>query len=364
VSVSARLRLSLVTCALGFAGLVSAGPAASPAVTPPDAGCVLQYRSFRSDAPCAPFTVVKANVLATFSQRVFWGGLASGRQSMTVLDDGTVMIAGRRGGLFRIDRQNHVVALWTPSDNNYGAGDPIQLLGPIAGGVVISTGNLLLGVREDGSLQFRKQVEPTQNGGRMIALQDRDGTVWMQYPTAQGSTTYAYVPRDGRIEEVPQQIAQGKLFPGSDHRVFASTTSGIFELISEPHFSRRLAHAVITLPPGAVAPYGIDAFRSSVDIQAAGSDGSLWGSTLTQIVHVHPDGAIRVLRLIPPIIQITMLPQTFDLAIAPDGSVWNPATMVSSPKGRSSRSRRMAARTIVRSGRQRVDGRNERQPRR
>jgi hypothetical protein len=317
------LQLRFAICALGFAALVSARPAATPTVVPSaNDRCALGLGSFRDDAPCAPFTVVSANVLATFSASVFWGGLAYNRRSLAVLNDGTVMVAAGRGGLFRIDRQNHVTALWAPSDSNYGSGDSIELLAPFAGGVVVSIGNVVLGIREDGSLQFRKQVESSRNGGRTNAIEDRDGTVWLQNLDAPDTTTYAYFPHDGLVKAVPKQIATGQIFPGADRRVFMTATDGIFELRSVPRFERRFVRAPVTLPPGMFARPGIDAFTSSLHVQAAGRDGSFWGSTLTQIVHVLPDGTIRALRLAPPIMWMSMPPRPFELTMAPDGSVW------------------------------------------
>jgi 6-phosphogluconolactonase (cycloisomerase 2 family) len=316
-------------CGVTFIGLVSTTPSPVPSIMPPNRpACVLGGFFVRPDfEPCAPFTTVKARVIATFSTTVFGASFGYGRRPVLALNDGSAIVATGLGGLFRINQQNRATVLWRPSQSDdYWYGHPIELLALFSGGAVVYAVKSVLGVRNDGSVAFRKDVYAgnVSSGGQSItAAQDREGTVWIADNSGPKQAMYAYVPRTHRVVDIPSGV--GKIIRAPNGRVYESGRDGLFELDVQPRFSRRFVHAVIRVPtprPGQLdgSPFA--------DIQAVGSDGSLWGATWTQVIHVHPDGSMRVIRLAPPLTSIKMPPTNINLTMARDGSVWTTSKLV------------------------------------
>lgn len=305
--------------AAGASSLKPLGP------SQPGQACVFPSQYGQGFEPCAPFATVRATVLATFPATVFGGDLVYNRRPYIALPDGSAMVAAGLGGLFRIDRKNRASVIWKPSQNDYWFSNPIELLAPFNDGVVLYAAKSVIGVRKDGSVAFRKQVNPTEdNGGgeNVTATQDPDGTVWIAHRNGTDRSVYAYVPRIHRVEHVPTDIAQGALIASFNGRAYENTPDGLFELGSVPTFRKRFVRKPITSPSPPPGQFGMDGRSSLLDIQAVGSDGSLWASTWTQVIHMHPDGSIHVIRLAPPITAIHMQPINFDLTVAHDGSVW------------------------------------------
>jgi hypothetical protein len=266
--------------------------------------------------PCAPFTNVRAGVIALFPWKtVFSGGVGYNREPLSALNDGSAMVAAGYGALFRIDPHNRVTMLWKETRSDYWMNSGIALLAPFdESGVVLYVAKWVLGVRADGTTAFRKQVDFADGnwaGDNVTAAQDRDGTVWFAH-VYDNKTVYAYVPRTRQVEEVPNDVAQGDLIAAPDGRVYQNTRDGLFELKSLPHFHRNFVHAPITLP----------GWHAPLDIRAVGSDGSLWASTWTDVIHVHPDGRVHKIVLAPPILVITAMLQPYPLTMARDGAVW------------------------------------------
>jgi len=123
---------------------------------------------------------------------------------------------------------------------------------------------------------------------------------------------------------------KGTIVASQDGRVYDSTNDGLFALKALPHFQRRFVHKPVALstPP---RHFGIDRYPAFLDIQVIGSDGSLWGTTFTQAIHVHPDGSIFVVRLAPPLTAIRIPPHNLELTIARDGAVWLASSLVRIP---------------------------------
>jgi hypothetical protein len=261
--------------------------------------------------------MVRASVLALFPlTAVFNGGYGYNRTQVLALNDGSAMVAAGFGGLLRIDPQNHVTQLWKQARNYYWMGNAIALLAPFnESGAVLYVAKWVLGVRADGTIAFRKQVDFADDNGAadtIIAAQDRDGAVWFAHVYGGNRTVYAYIPRFRRVEDVPNGVAQGNLIAAPDGRVYQNTRDGLFELKSLPHFHRNFVRAPIKLSRDG----------SALDIRAVGPDGSLWASTSTDVIHVHPDGRIHKTVLAPPVFRYSLPPQSFPLTIARDGSVW------------------------------------------
>ncbi len=236
----------LVICGLIFTALISATPSPSPVTTPSSRRlCVYDNRFGLNYDPCAPFTSVHVTVLATFSTRVFGAWFEYDRRPVVALNDGSAIVAANIDGLFRIDRHNRVTILWGSNGRDYWYEN--GPLAPFSEGVVLYAEKSVFGVRIDGSLAFRKQVD-TVNGRaeNVTAAQDRDGTVWIADANGPQEVVYAYVPQRHRVEEVPSKLAQGKIIAAPDGRVYESARDGLFALSSAPSFRRRFVHAPIT----------------------------------------------------------------------------------------------------------------------
>jgi hypothetical protein len=259
---------------------------------------------------------VRAGVLALFPTSVFNGGFYYNRRPLMALNDGSAMVTAGAGALFRIDSQNRVTLLWKETRNDYWMNSGIALLAPFdESGVVLYLAKWVLGVRADGTIAFRKQVDfadGISSGYNVTAAQDRDGTVWFAHVYGDNKTVYAYLPRTRQVEEVPNDVAHGDLIAAPDGRVYQDTRDGLFELKGLPRFHRNFVHAPIRLSPDGAA----------LEIRAVGADGSLWASTWTDVIHVHPDGRVHKIVLAPPILVIAAMPQPFPLTMARDGAVW------------------------------------------
>jgi hypothetical protein len=255
-------------------------------------------------------------VIALFPWKtVFSGAVGYNRKPLLALNDGGAMVAAGYGALFRIDPQSRVTMLWKETRNDYWMNNGIALLAPFnESGVVLHVAKWVLGVRADGTIAFRKQVDFADHnwgGENVTAAQDRDGTVWFAH-VYDDKTVYAYIPRAHQVEEVPKGVAQGDLIVAPDGRVYQNMPGGLFELMSLPHFHRIFVHA----------PFRLPGWNAALDVSAVGPDGSLWSSTWTDVIHVHSDGSVHKIVLAPPILVKTAIPQAFPLTIARDGAVW------------------------------------------
>jgi hypothetical protein len=302
-------------CGLSLLALLSVAPGPSPASPTPQA-CVFgdPNDKWRYE-PCAPFTTVRAGVLALFPTAVFNGGFGYNQRPLMALNDGSAMVTASSGTLFRIDPRNRVTLLWKAPRYDYWMNNGISLLAPFnESGVVLYVAKWVLGVRADGTIAFRKQVDFTDKNvaGGVTAAQDRDGTVWFAHVYGDDKTVYAYVPRTRQVEEVPRGVAQDGIVAASDGRVYQNTSVGLFELKSLPHFHRNFVHA----------PIGLPRYNAALEIRAVGSDGSLWASTSTDVIHVYPDGRVHKIVLAPPIMVSSGMQRSFELTIARDGAVW------------------------------------------
>ena len=260
---------------------------------------------------------MRAGVIALFPWKtVFSGAAGSNREPLLALNDGSAMVAAGYGALFRIDPHNRVTMLWKETRNDYWMNSRIALLAPFDGsGVVLYVAKWVLGVRADGTIAFRKQVDfadQSWGGGNVNAVQDRDRTVWFSHVFGDDKTVYAYVPQAHHVENVPNDVVQGDLIAAPDGRVYLNRSDGLFELKSLPHFHRNFVHAPISLP----------GWHAPLDVRAVGSDGSLWASTWTDVIHVHSDGRVHKIVLAPPILVKTAIPQAYPLTMARDGAVW------------------------------------------
>lgn len=176
----------------------------------------------------------------------------------------------------------------------------------------------------DSSITF-KWLQHLQNGNgypsRLVAA-DRDGMLWFEWTANDRTALYAYSPRTQVVTSFNLSFIVAA-FRSPDGRLYAATGSGLFELTSRPSASVRLVHAQVPAPSRAPNQFGTDwPYGPNLAIRGVGPDGSLWVSTISQVIHIHPDGTTRVIRLLPPATGWHMLPSPIPLTMAPDGSIW------------------------------------------
>ncbi len=167
-------------------------------------------------------------------------------------------------------------------------------------------------VRADGSLAFRLPLAFDS------VAQDAEGVVWLLKGRFPDQTLYAYFPRTQTQATLRLPKGIYSIFRSPNDRVYASNSDGLFELDFRPTVRARLVHGPVRRELSSYR--GLDFFVSPV--QAVGRDGSLWASTPTQVIHVHPDGALRVMRFTEPPNSMTMPWPAIHLTMTRDGAVW------------------------------------------
>jgi hypothetical protein len=292
--------------------------------------CLLNNSNAVNYEPCAPFTSVPAQLL---SRTVFGNVFGPYNRPLVALNDGSAFVTVGWGGLSRIDRYGRVTTLWKPRtediERNYLY---LDILSPFYAGAIVLYSNQIVGVRADGSLAFRK---PVGSLAAITAIPDHEGTVWITGVVDDKEMLFAYLPRTHNVVDVSGQFAQGPILGIPDGRVYKNARDGVFALGSQPSFHWRFVHAPIIAPTPHPGQYGIDwpnptfdgPHWSFLDVQAVGADESLWASTFTQVIHVHRDGSIHVIRLGSPITSMMVspgqrFPNPIQLAMTRDGSIW------------------------------------------
>ena len=115
-----------ILCWLSLPALLSAAP--GPSQAPPTPQPVFGDPGRLRDEPCAPFTTLRAGVIALFPKTVFSGAVGYNRKPLLALNDGGAMVAAGYGALFRIDPQSRVTMLWKETRNDYWMNNGIALL--------------------------------------------------------------------------------------------------------------------------------------------------------------------------------------------------------------------------------------------
>ncbi len=333
-----RAHLAVFGIAISLLAATSSAHAPSPAPTAPSSTAPSPFSNdspcaLRSDvggpAPqnydsCAPFTTVSTRVISSFSEEAFHGDNPS---KVVALRDGSAIVSAN--ALFRIDYRDRVTTLWPSFTDSSGGENFFEMMAPFREGVLAFywpnsdyRQSWVVGVRTNGSLAFRIPLgEPHggYTGESLRAAQDHDGVIWIDEPDRfSGSGINAYFPQSGAIERLADF---GGLFLSPAGRAYAHN-NGLYVLGGRPRAHTRFLHTQVPLPSPPANQRGVDHYSGTMGIAEVGPDGSFWGSTLTQVVHLHPNGMLRVIRLRHPVF-LEMHPQVdISLRMAPDGSVW------------------------------------------
>lgn len=288
---------------------LSPAPPARPATPAP---CVYWFRSPFS-LPCARFTTVGIRVLHSIPSSAF--GNDRSPQDIAAFENGSLMVQTDGYGLYRIVN-GRLQKLWPPTPR---CGGGARFAFAFADAfdstlaLTVSHGNTIA-VHADGSVAFRLM------GSFESVARDADGVVWLlegRYPTQRLN---AYLPTTRAEQTLPPPNGDiYRMFLSPNGHVYVSNFHGLFELDSSPVVRARVINGGIHFSPkmdeGAAG-------ASVFPVQAVGRDGSLWASTATEVVHMRPNGAIRIMRFIEPPASITMPWGAIGLRMAPDGSVW------------------------------------------
>lgn len=309
-------RLAALLAVVLVAGVApNPSPMPSPSQAPPHR-CVLSSHRGEYAENCA-YKNVGIHIQAVIPNRAFGKGRVP--KDIAVLSNGTVLVQTDGDALYRIVN-GRVGMLWGPNARcgtsahfQFSFAQPFDdelllnisaerlvddelVFGPYSGGTIA--------VRADGSLAFRL---PASSSSIDSVEQDAEGTLWLLYGNMPNQEVRAFSPRARTSVLLQPPLAVYKMFRSNGH-VYVTNFQGLFELDARPTVTARFVHGPIQGRP----------------IQVVGRDGSFWASTSTDVIHVHPNGAIRVMQLIAPPMSLQMLhPQPdIDLTMAPDGSVW------------------------------------------
>jgi len=127
------------------------------------------------------------------------------------------------------------------------------------------------------------------------------------------------------MRQAPILVAGAAIIGEHNGEIYANMAGGLFALTSVPDFQRRLVHAAIVAPSRDTRfDLPLSRWGSELPVQAIGNDGSLWASTVTQVIHVHTDGTTHIIRLSRPNdgFYSPAAQRTIGLTMGPDGSVW------------------------------------------
>jgi hypothetical protein len=295
-------------------------------IAPTDQGtCVLRSGGLgkpQNYGPCEPFIAIAPTIIDRIpGDRFGRFGINSNPVALALLSDGSPVVdAGE--GLFHLI-QGRIEVVLPPA--GVGCGDFLPLIGAFDREAFIKDegAGTVKAIRLNGSVAFewsRKFGNRDASPSKFIAA-DRYGTLWFEWEANGRTVFYAYDPRTRVITTLDRTF--GFAFGSPNGRVYANANQGLFELTSRPHVSARLIHARIPAPPMAPSQLGVDwPYGPTLPIQAVGADGSFWATTISQVIHIHPDGTTHVIRLAPPANSWTMLPSPILITMAPDGSIW------------------------------------------
>lgn len=269
------------------------------------------------DGPCAVVDrTLRARVLAHYPPSLFGGNHVT---SFALLRDGTVMVGTDEQGLFRIDGRGRMTTLWPPRDHCDGC--HVTLFAPYVGGALAEYHySWLVGVSTNGALADGPWTfaDPAAMFDNVLG-QDADGAVWLEGQTPAGQRiVYILNPATKAIQSIPGATFYGaQIFISIDGHAYSRNEKvGITELRGLPTFQERFIHAPLPSPPP--SPIGTDGLTRTFFVAP---DGSCWGSTATQILHLHVDGRLAVIRLAPPMLR-GCIACGYRPRMAPDGSVF------------------------------------------
>lgn len=307
-------------------------PTTTAGPTSDQAPCALQRHYVKSwnlgphptnYTPCAPFTAISPDVLTVLSGRAFGGNDPA---SVVALNDGSAIV-NANNGLYRIDRGSRVAGLWGPEPEHQRDYYELNLVAPYSQGFLLlhsGSPDWLMGVRPDGTVAFRQAgtfaAGPPNDIAQTTAAQDPSGVIWLDASGNAKHTLYVLYPGGPRLERVPGDFYG--LFGDAHGNIYANGADGLYQLRIDSSIQSRFLHANIPFPLRLRGQFGMDSYGDRAPPRAVGPDGSLWTSTMTQVIHVHTDGTTCVMRLHQPY-TLGMHPiPNIPLRMAPDGSIW------------------------------------------
>lgn len=285
---------------------------------------------------CTPFTTTPARIIGTFTERAFSGNHEP--VAIAALDDGSIVVQVSPNGLFHIDAAGRINTLWEPRQNLFyptiserpsaGQSTPsptpsrpnysVELLGAFDRTAVFQyASNWIYGVAEDGAVNFRFPLRDFAHTERPNFIgHDPDGRLWFRSwsSATQRDLIYEYSPQGGNVSALPSSIENA--FQGPDGRIYARSGTDLLELRPTPDLRARYYSGPIVWSQDSTEG------EQRAAVSRVGPDGSLWGSTITAIVHRHQDGQVSVITVsrAPSVITHPIGPLQFQ--IGPDGSAW------------------------------------------
>ncbi len=285
-----------------LAVVLVAGAAGPPSPTPTpveDNTHPCPIEGYGSLKVCAAFRDVPIRTLTVIPSWRFPQGQQP--EGASALADGSVLVNTDYQALYRII-SGHITTIWPPPERcKHSKHFWFGLAGSFDDQAVLKHGDSVAGVRPDGSLSFDRDYL-----SNLVSVVQADGIIWFFRRNDQGYSLDAYDPRTRKAVEV--DVPGIESFFGSPNRhAYAGTRKGLYEMKARPTPRAQLVRA---------------SYEDALP-QGVGPDGSFWASTITDVIHVHRDGAVHVMQFIPPITSGSSLRrEPISLNMAPDGSMW------------------------------------------
>lgn len=328
--------LAITTAALlvFICGVAIAPGRSSPADA--QSPCALaNWPAWPNESPCSPYTRITVPRMATFSRDAFYSSCQLG--ALAALSDGSAVVEESPYALFRI-RGARVGVLWASRESRYCVENTISdringqprppplpvpcyeflLLGSFESTAVIQCGDgggdWIFGITAGGFVGLRFFTGGDLAQGSIFYGRDPDGALWFYSPNARFPQGAIYACEVAASKCVPLTEPVQNVFQGPFGFIYANVDKNVVYLRSTPdvraHFFRGPIPLSTAQLPG----------MTDIAVSRIGRDGSAWATTPINVIHQHPNGQVKIIKLQPE--ARTSHSGPLGLNIAPDGSAW------------------------------------------
>jgi hypothetical protein len=271
-------------------------------------GAVTGFTGYPYAAPkCSEAPKVFAETLTHWAVRL------SG-QDFTLLpvSDGSIVAADLWGALYHLGPEKQIRMLEGEDEN----ASPLSSLALMPGGVArASDDGRVYGFRFNGTVAFSFQAPQVAR----VDLFYGGGTLWLSQPTQTFPNFYMVRNEAGAVERLNDFRG---IYADTRGNVYTWTSNNVMALLRGfPSLTAQPLYPPVRIPTHAPAGSPWGSFFN-VGIRAIGSDGSLWTSTITSLIHIRPDGSVHDFIFDRWLTTISMVPMPIRYSIGADGSAW------------------------------------------
>jgi hypothetical protein len=320
-----------------FGVAIALGQSPSAAAQHP---CALgDWEDFPNEPPCSPYTKVLVRTIDTFSRAAFYPSCELGK--LTTLSDGSAVLEESPYALFRIQGAR-VGVMWASRESRYcvqnspsylttwpprppplptpcynfflvGSFDRTVLLQCDDGGE-----SWILGVNTDATVAFRLHGAGIFSAEPGFYGRDPDSTLWFSSASLRFPKYYIFACDVAANTCAPFTETVKNVFQGPQGFIYATVGGNVVDLRSISGVPRAHYFRVATIPLKAGQMHR----ATAIAVSQIGADGSAWAATIVGLIHEHPDGQVKEIKLMPLPRSISHWPVPLGFNLAPDGSAW------------------------------------------